>query len=232
MKIKNKLLILLVISFMFIMFFNVKEILAVNVTVNSNCPNSNSTEMTFPEVKLENLNYWVEDEGWYDLNSGYIVQYDYDSSCYYLYIFRFYEGNYFYVGLDANNNNAIRCKNYMTVYKSNGSTWDLSTKLSGDSVSFGQFLSPYACISLNNPIYLNCDVYSDIDKTGFFFPEPIPEIPEVPETPATTIPALETVEQIPTAMVETLKLIIPVGLVIFGIVLLISLIKSVISRMT
>lgn len=229
MKIKNKLLILLVISFVFIFFFNVKEILAVNVTVNSNCPNSNLTEMSFPEVTIENLSYYYdEEEGYYDLNTGYIVQYDNASSCYYLYIFRFYDGNYFYVGLDDNGNNAIRCHGYMTVYKTEGSIWKLTNKLSGDAYGIAH-VSPKGCISLDNPIYLNCNVYSDIDKTGFFFPEPIPEIPEIP---ATTIPALETVEQIPTAMVEILKLIVPVGLVIFGIVLLISLIKSVISRMT
>ena len=229
MKIKNKILILLIISFIFIMFFNVKEIFAVNVTVDSNCPNLVQMEMSFPEVKIENLSYYYDDEGgYYDLNTGYIVQYDNASSSYYLYIFRFYNGNYFYVGLDDNGANAIRCNGYMTVYIAENGMWKLVSKLSGDAYSNDK-TNPRGCISLNNPIYLNCNVYSDKDKTGFFFPEPIPEIPEIP---ATTIPALETVEQIPTAMVETLKLIIPVGLVIFGIVLLISLIKSVISRMT
>lgn len=75
----------------------------------------------------------------------------------------------------------------------------------------------------------NIDIYNKSDGTLFFQKTLVPEIPEIV---GTTIPALETAEQIPTAMVETLKVIIPVGLVIFGILLLILLVKSVILRMT
>lgn len=79
-----------------------------------------------------------------------------------------------------------------------------------------------------NLSYGNIDIYNKSDGSVFFQAP----VTETPETLATTIPALETAEQIPTAMAETLKIILPVGLVIFGILLSILLIKLVISRMT
>ena len=74
-------------------------------------------------------------------------------------------------------------------------------------------------------IFSTADIY-DTNGELFFQKTPVTVIPE------TIIPALETAEQIPTAMVETLKMIIPVGLVIFGVLLLILLTKLAISRMT
>ena len=44
------------------------------------------------------------------------------------------------------------------------------------------------------------------------------------------IPAIQSAEEIPQAIVKTMKILIPVGLVILGIGLVIYLIKSVISR--
>lgn len=70
------------------------------------------------------------------------------------------------------------------------------------------------------------DIYTDITYSTVFFQAPPQKVEGV------TIPALETAEQVPTAMVGTLKMIIPVGLVIFGILLLILLVKSVILRIT
>ncbi len=51
------------------------------------------------------------------------------------------------------------------------------------------------------------------------------------KTPVVVIPILETAEQIPTAMATTLRLIIPIGLIILSMVLVIYLTKSVIWRM-
>lgn len=47
-----------------------------------------------------------------------------------------------------------------------------------------------------------------------------------------TIPKITQVEEIPQVMGEVLKVIIPIGLIIFGIGLLILLVRLVISRMT
>lgn len=73
----------------------------------------------------------------------------------------------------------------------------------------------------------NFNVYTNSSGTDFFFNSPVTE-PEIPET--VEIPAVETVEQIPTAMVETMKMIIPVGLVVLSVVLLIYLTRRLIYR--
>ena len=51
------------------------------------------------------------------------------------------------------------------------------------------------------------------------------------ELAGVTIPAIQSVEEIPQAIVKTMKIVIPVGLVVLGIGLIIYLIKSVILRM-
>lgn len=67
-------------------------------------------------------------------------------------------------------------------------------------------------------VYSTVNVYSDIDKTEVFF-RPVLEV---------VIPALETAEQIPQVIVKTLKILIPVGLIVLAIGLTIYLIKRVI----
>ena len=51
------------------------------------------------------------------------------------------------------------------------------------------------------------------------------------ELAGVTIPAIQSAEEIPQAIVKMMKIVIPVGLVILGIGLVIYLIKSVILRM-
>ena len=51
-----------------------------------------------------------------------------------------------------------------------------------------------------------------------------------PELAGVTIPAIQSAEEIPQAIIKTMKVVIPVGLVILGIGLVIYLIKSVILR--
>lgn len=50
-----------------------------------------------------------------------------------------------------------------------------------------------------------------------------------PVADKSVIPALETAEEVPKAMVQTLKILIPVGLIVLGIGLAIYLIKRVLS---
>ena len=83
--------------------------------------------------------------------------------------------------------------------------------------------------------YSTIDIMYDREGSEIFFQKTpvVVETPETPEitTPEVEIPALETVEQIPEAMKETMKVVIPVGLVILGIGLVVYLIKFVKSRM-
>ena len=51
------------------------------------------------------------------------------------------------------------------------------------------------------------------------------------ELAGVTIPAIQSAEEIPQAIIKAMKVVIPVGLVILGIGLVIYLIKSVILRM-
>lgn len=75
-----------------------------------------------------------------------------------------------------------------------------------------------------NVIYSTHDLYQGGTKV---FQIPVTEVPEV-QVPGVQIPALETAEEIPQAMGQTLKIVIPVGLIVLGIGLVIYLIKRVI----
>ncbi len=70
----------------------------------------------------------------------------------------------------------------------------------------------------------NCDVYDE--KTG----EVVFQGASQEELAGVTIPAIRSAEEIPQAIIKTMKVVIPVGLVILGIGLVIYLIKSVILR--
>lgn len=71
-----------------------------------------------------------------------------------------------------------------------------------------------------NIIYSSKDIYN-INGSDVFFQVPVQGV---------VVPALGEAKELPKAIVETLKIIIPVGLVILGIGFLIYLIKSVILR--
>ncbi len=79
--------------------------------------------------------------------------------------------------------------------------------------------------------YFVGDVYTDKNKSAvqlkgsvdFFLPPP----PQV-----VVIPVLEGVEELPKAVTTTLKMILPVGLVVFGILLLVYIIRLLILRVT
>lgn len=71
-----------------------------------------------------------------------------------------------------------------------------------------------------NIIYSSKDIYN-INGSDVFFQVPVQGV---------VVPALGEAKELPKAIVETLKIIIPVGLVILGIGFVIYLIKSVILR--
>lgn len=71
--------------------------------------------------------------------------------------------------------------------------------------------------------YANFSIYADNTYKDFFLIVP---------TSSYQIQEIAKVEELPKVIMETMKIIIPIGLVIFGILLLILLIKSVISQMT
>lgn len=70
--------------------------------------------------------------------------------------------------------------------------------------------------------YSNSDILNS-DGT-VFFPIPVQEV--------VVIPVLEGVEELPKAVTTTLKMILPVGLVVFGILLLVYIIRLLILRVT
>jgi len=96
-------------------------------------------------------------------------------------------------------------------FKFNGSSWNY--KFNNNNI-FGR-------TSILNHIYLNATIYSDGNKTDVFFQRPPQKVEGI------TIPTLETAQQIPQAIVTTLKILIPVGLVLLSIGLVVYLIKRV-----
>jgi len=68
--------------------------------------------------------------------------------------------------------------------------------------------------------YTNATIYTDNTFSDVFFQVPVQEV---------VIPALETAQEVPMAMIQTLKILIPVGLVLFGIGLSVYLIRRILS---
>lgn len=82
----------------------------------------------------------------------------------------------------------------------------------------GSIIDKIYCSSSNN-------VYNYLDESKVVFQGARQELAGV------TIPAIQSAEEIPQAIIKTMKVVIPVGLVILGIGLVIYLIKSAILRM-
>lgn len=218
MKIKNKILFILGLFFIFLLFLNI---------------NSVNASVDIPEVVMEKAK---------ELNHGYdnfVVLQDTITKEFYLpYETSVYnESNYQNVSWKYTKYKGVYClvtpswfKTGLKVYR-NGSFIDTSTNNVGSNSIIQLSMDGIELeivYSSKDVIYHNID---GVTNGTVFFPQPVTEIPEQ-ETLTTTIPALETVEQIPVAMIQTLKIVIPVGLVIFGTLLLILLVKSVISRVT
>ena len=105
-------------------------------------------------------------------------------------------------------------------YKYNGVTFDYVSTYPF-SPSGSSYIQGY---SNDNGLYIllnsNFNIYLDDNETIFFQPPPqmVEEI---------TIPALETAEQIPEVIMKTLKIMIPVGLIVLLIGFVVYLIKRV-----
>lgn len=73
-------------------------------------------------------------------------------------------------------------------------------------------------------LYTSSPIYSNVNKNGVFFFKAFPTKYQIAE--------ITQVEELPKVIMGTLKVIMPVGLIIFGMLLLICLVRYVISQMT
>lgn len=201
MKSRNKFLLIIVLFFTFLLFFNIK---------NSNAYNNYTTN---EDNTYFNIIYTVDDVEYISpnipiqyLGNAYLIWHSPDNNDKEITISKNKNEDFFYI------NDSLTRINY-----------------SGNSMMYCNYRK-----NLNSYSWRNCDhieissgriiVSSSVDVvkndgTVFF---------QVPVQETTTIPALETVEQIPTTMAKVMKIIIPIGLTILGIGLLIYLIKQVI----
>lgn len=110
---------------------------------------------------------------------------------------------------------------------SNGSFTDLGSRAMNTIGSNSVIQESFNSISLipvfadNNIVYYNVEGHINGD---IFFQNPVQEV--------VVIPVLEGVEELPKAVTTTLKMILPVGLVVFGILLLVYIIRLLILRVT
>lgn len=116
----------------------------------------------------------------------------------------------------------LSCKKY-----SNGSFSDVGSSGMNTIGSNSVIQESFNSISLipvfadNNIVYYNVEGHTNGDT---FFQNPVQEV--------VVIPVLEGVEELPKAVTTTLKMILPVGLVVFGILLLVYIIRLLILRVT
>lgn len=110
---------------------------------------------------------------------------------------------------------------------SNGSFSDVGSRSMNTIGSNSVIQESFNSISLipvfadNNIVYYNVEGHTNGD---IFFQNPVQEV--------VVIPVLEGVEELPKAVTTTLKMILPVGLVVFGILLLVYIIRLLILRVT
>ncbi len=131
-------------------------------------------------------------------------------------------------------NNAVFTKinNESKLYVFNGTAWISEDISNMECCSFFNnqlavdYYNTYGVTTLSCIRYSNFDIYTAIDSNNtvgdIFFQQT--------HLSATKILTVETVKEIPLVVVGTLKVIIPVGLVVLSVVFLIYLIKWVISR--
>lgn len=229
MKLKNKIIISFLFLILLILFFNIHNVFA------SFIYEYNNTTYTCPDLPTvpEGYNYTViffrrvssSTYRLYLLHSD--KPFDYVSS---------YSGNNIYTLYWSYASHFNEPINFVEGHSVNSGSWETySFTNSRNNVVQEDWLTP------NNIIYANYDVYCD---NTLVFHQPVPEPvvepePETPEEPnllqeqetVVVIPALETAEQIPSAMGETARIVIPVGLIVLSIGLVIYIIKRVIYSM-
>lgn len=126
---------------------------------------------------------------------------------------------------------------YVFTYEKNVPT---SFDFSNYVVGAGSSVTPneYPNFSSTNTNLFSAGSYADENRLAYTtgncflkdFNDNILFHPAPQEVEQITIPAIQSVGEIPQAMVQVMKILVPVGLIIFGIGLLIYLIKLVISR--
>ncbi len=205
MKFKNKLFITFIILLFFVLFFNISNVFAFEFTSNTGYTTNTHTVPDLETVPDEYISYLD--------TYGYIIQM-WSNNKYRLIILTS-ANSYFYRG-------GSYAGNIFTNVSGSAVSFDIdiSKHLSWSDVS----VSDASGFSGYNFVYYNADIYTDKDKSDLFFQRPPQVVEEV------TIPVLEGVEELPKAMTTTLKMILPVGLVVFGILLLVYIIRLYISQ--
>lgn len=130
---------------------------------------------------------------------------------------------YFYM-----KNNVLTCRNatkneetsHFADYSYNGST----VRTVHGCWAYGGDFFIKEHINTKNEVYTSTPIYSDINKKEVFFFKKL--------TTVITITEITKVEQILEIMTKVIKMILPIGLTIFGILLLIYVIRLLILRVT
>lgn len=78
-------------------------------------------------------------------------------------------------------------------------------------------------LTIDSVFYSTCDIKYINNPGENFFQVPVQEV---------VVPVLATAEELPQAMITTLTLILPVGLIVFGILLSVYIIRLLILRVT
>lgn len=206
MNFKNKIILTSFILLAFILFFNINNVLAY-----SNISNT-GVEYTFPDELL-----------------SIIKSSEYYNDDYYVMGFKStYHGNYYInfvkktdsLKITFNNQNDFSANENVNYYSWAYKISDFSLVVKSDLLTNksynAQSLFGKKCDS--NIFYLDKGKFYTSSGEVFF---------QVPVT-AVVIPSLETAEQIPQAIAKTLKILIPIGLIVLSVGLGIYLIKRVI----
>lgn len=210
MNLKNKLFIITLIALCILLFFNIST---VNATVDVTYKNENLQLPDFPSEVSDYAYKIVVERG---KAEKYVlccrkIPFIHQEECSYF-------GSY---NADCINVTDGSCVFY-SIIPGTTTIWEKDTYFTGNFHGFSGFN-----INWYGMIYSNADILNKDDGAVFF--QETPQV--VTTTTTTTITKIAKVEELPKIIAEILKVIIPVGLVIFGMVLLILVIKSVISRM-
>lgn len=215
MNFKNKLFIIFIALFIFILFFSINNSFAIS---------------SYEEISIhsydENLLNALDEVEYYGNPDYYYFIYTNGNQKTLLQFIKKSECTNFKSYMTFNYNSL---KNLVNFYYSSDTEYTLieysydgnsfNYEFTGTRSSSMSYLYGY---SVSDDVYFNfisnCNVYLDDFETVFFQP-----------VTGVVIPALETAQEVPTAMVQTLKIIIPVGLVLFGIGLSVYLIRRILS---
>lgn len=117
----------------------------------------------------------------------------------------------------SQSNMIIRCSDF---YLSSDQSFSNNTEQNMSISSFTQRTDSFNIggSSSMSIVYSNIDIY-DVDNNLVFQAPP-------QKVEGITIPAIQTAKEIPQRIVETVKIILPIFLAIFGVLLFLSLIKS------